>query len=166
MTPFACTAGIFVLVISGMAAAYLVRRRKRSSALEALRAQAASEPLELRSTFPTVVSAQARHLATILMEASADAKTAGLQTAAGDLGVTDREVVFGVNEAIALSRVREAVLLPVFEGRAAGEFGALLRVSWTRGGVRLASVFAVPGGRLDAERVRKEIHIRVAMASR
>ena len=38
--------------------------------------------------------------------------------------------------------------------------GVLVRVSWLRAGERLESVFRVLGKRLDAERLRREIHLR------
>lgn len=158
---------LVLLVLGASAGAVLLGARRL--ALRAGRARA--EAIEPRSTYPTVAVVRARHLSTHLagtrLALSLQAFPPGAE---GELGVTDREVVlssgFDTLLYVPLERVSEAALVGAFGDVVAGDHTQLLRVSWTAGGEAVASVFEIAARRHDAERVRREAHLRAGRAGR
>lgn len=85
----------------------------------------------------------------------------------GTLAVTERELTFGADGDaghLPLARVVEAVLVPGHGGRTADASTSFLKLTWLRGGERLVTTFRIDGRRVDAERVRREVHLRAGRA--
>ncbi len=84
--------------------------------------------------------------------------------AIADLVVTDRDLILQRESAVLmnvpLERVLEPSLITRFGEVNASDVGGILQVDWQRGGLRITSVFAIDGTVQDAERMRKEIHLR------
>lgn len=159
----AITAGGAAALTAG---AWTVYRRSRQYAR--LSAAADAEALEPMTAFPTLAVANALHLATVLADSQppVDAYLQRFDPAMqGQVGVTERELVFLLQHQprfhIPMSRVEDVALIGSFRKHRGDESGTLLRVTWGRGGVRLMSVFLVQGKRIDAERVRREMHFRI-----
>lgn len=148
------------------AGAWTVYRRSRQYAR--MSAAADAEALEPKTSYPTVAVANALHLATVLADTQppVDAYLPSFDPAMdGQLGVTERELVFSVQHQprfhIPMSRVEDVALIGRFRLYRSEESGTIMRVTWGRGGVRLMSVFQIQGKRIDAERVRREMHFRI-----
>lgn len=160
MAPAAVVAFLCGLAAVAFLGAVGVRARRLSGRATRLGADA----LEPVSGDPPLAEARATHLRTLV--GVEDACLAGFPAGlAGVLRVTSREVVLAAAASlhVPLARLVEAAFVPAFEGRASSE-GVLLRLTWERGGERLESVFLVGGRRVDAERLRKEIHLRAGRA--
>ena len=108
-----------------------------------------------------VVAARVEHLRTVI--GPEDACLPGFVAgSSGLLSLCDKELRLDASGSvhIPLSRVAEAVFMASFEGARSAPDGVLVRVSWLRAGERLESVFRILGRRLEAERLRREIHLR------
>lgn len=153
---------LLLAVVLVIAVTVVLRRRARRLAA---RARALlDDPLEPRSTFPSVVSIPARHLRTVFAREETDPLLEGFDADRPVIvEVTDCELVVRPEQQpgvwVPLTRVRDAVFLRFFEHRRVPEGGALLRIGWERGGQALWSVFAVDGW-VDAEKVRQQLHMR------
>lgn len=156
---------VLLLVLAAIAllvGAVVVKARR----LKATSRRLVADALEPVRPSPPVAYARGAHLRTTLLGNELDACLPDFPPGLhGDLAVTERDLLItdASGEALLhlpLSRVVEPALLRSFNGIDADEVGALLRVSWERGGETLASVFAVDGRRVEAERLRREIHLR------
>ena len=147
-----------------MALAAVVLVRRRSGRLEARARRLRADALEPVSGRPPLASAPGRHLRTVAGVPPADVCLPELPPdLAGELVVTERELVVSAGARalhVPLARVEEASFVPAFERHRAGERSTLLSVRWQRGGEQLATVLEVFGQRLQAERLRREIHLR------
>jgi hypothetical protein len=154
---------LFALVLLGLAWLLIRFRWKVVPALKRMHADDLGRP----STFPTVVVARARHVRTEFSQRGAVVEFAPRDSHAIDeVGVTDREVLLsGRGSAIThipLSRVIDAALVGEFRDANATAEETLLRLTWRLGGENITSVFAIADGRVKAERVRREIHLRMS----
>lgn len=154
--------GVVTVAVVALGVGYVRRRARELSA----RARALlDDALEPRSTFPSVVSVPAVHLRTVFARESLapllDGFSAGAEVM---LEVTDYEAVLRSSDDdvawIPLSRVSEAVFIRDFEEHRPPEGGALLRLTWRRGGVLLWTVFQT-GQWVDAEKIRQQLHMRL-----
>jgi hypothetical protein len=127
--------------------------------LKASTAALLADPLEPRSAAPPLLALRGRHVATRLgaHDALLPGHAPGFDC---EVSVTDREVCFGPAW-VPHARVVDATFVTAFEGARAGEGRLLLRLTWRRAGRRLTTVLALEASRLSAERVRKELHLRM-----
>lgn len=136
------------------------RARELSDRTRAIR----DDALEPRSTFPSLVSVPAVHLRTVFARESIapllEGFPAGIEVA---LEVSESEVVLRSDDQVVwipLTRMSEAVFVNAFESQAAPDGGALLRLTWRRGGALLWTVFQTASW-VDAEKVRQQLHMRL-----
>jgi hypothetical protein len=157
----------FTLIATAIAAALVVASliAGRARRIARLTQRLELDPLEPRSTYPTIVVAPGRHLRTVHLLTGAHLDWIGARPgAAGELGVTDRELLLtGDRELIRipLSRAIDAAFIREFEGAQAGPQLAFLRLVWKRGGEQLATTFAIDTSWTQAEKLRREIHLRL-----
>lgn len=79
----------------------------------------------------------------------------------GELLVTERELVLAGAWHLPIARLTEVGFVRSFEREQAGPEATLLRLGWRRAGLSLVTVVRVEGRRVDAERIRKELHLRL-----
>jgi hypothetical protein len=127
--------------------------------LKASTAALLADPLEPRSEAPPLLTLRGRHVATRL--GLDDALLPGYGPAPScEIVVTERETRFGAAW-VPHARLVDASFVTAFEGEGAGDGRLLLRLTWRRAGRRLTTVLALEASRLSAERVRKELHLRM-----
>ena len=151
---------VVVIVLAGL---YLGRQSLR---IRARTRRLLSDQLPPAVGGPAVAAARVEHLRTSL--GREDACLPGFVAGAtGLLSVGDREVRLdaGGSAHIPMGRIEEAVFMASFEGARSAVDGVLVRIPWRLADERLESVFRVLGKRLDAERLRREIHLRIALGT-
>lgn len=152
--------GVVVVLVAALGASLLWLVLRRARRLSEISQRLLADALEPRSTFPSVVLVRGVHIRTVLDEGGADPLLPGLVAGAPcTVEVSDREVVVG-ETSIALHRIADGALVGAFEDVRTGEGDGLFRLRWRRGGLNLSTVVRF-ARRLDAEKVRRELHLRL-----
>jgi hypothetical protein len=153
-------ASVLVAITAAFAA---MRRRRRVRERQAVASQLRTDPLArpVAGHRPALAEAAALHLTTVcdgvgLLERPAE----------GPLRVTEEALAFDTvaGWSVPHERVVEAVFVARHDRWASGPGGVLMRLTWLQAGRPVTAVFMVQGRRLDAERLRKELHLRAGSA--
>jgi hypothetical protein len=155
---------LFIAIVLGLVGMVVPLRRWQRARARRREVEALLQDDPLPSTSddrPVLAEAPAMHLST-----RCDGIELRPEPCEGRLRVTDAALTFdGPAEwLLPHARLVEAVFVARHDRWTSGPGAILVRVTWRQAGRTVAAVLLVRGRRLEAERLRKELHLRAGSA--